>query len=192
MRKILSLIIVAILCSCSWASDASESIMRTEAQREADIEQAIREIGVNVSEIDRVNFRDGLKKSRNNFLRLYNARWKALGMTEKLGKSINDAFEEKTGGMLWGTKGLQLGANIGNIVNDIQEAIAFKFAEQYDDFLRDVEEKWGESLQNDLSDFYRRASIMLLAADKNPMVRAYIRQSTAAQDSGAKILEDVR
>ena len=186
MRKILSLIIVAVLCSCSWADDASESIMRTEAQREADIEQAIREIGGNVSEVDRANFRDGLKKSRNNFLRLY------LGMTEKLGKAIDDAFEEKTGGMLWGTKGIRLGTNIGNIVNDIQEATAFKFAEQYDDFLRDVEEKWGESLQNDLSDFYRRASIMLLAADKNPMVRAYIRQSTAAQDSGAKILEDVR
>ena len=192
MRRILSLIIVAALCSCSWADDASESIMRTEAQREADIEQAIREIGGEVSEIDKVNFRDGLKKSRNNFLRLYNARWKALGMNEKLEKSINDAFKEKTGGMLWGTKGIRLGTNIGNVVNDIQEAIAFKFAEQYDDFLRDVEEKWGESLQNDLSDFYRRASIMLLAADKNPMIRAYIRQSTAAQDSGAKILEDVR
>ena len=192
MRKLLPLVIVIALCSCSWAEDASESIMRTEAQREADIEQAISELGVEIPEVDRVNFRDGLKKSRNNFLRLYRARWQALGMTEKLSKAIDDAFEEKTGGMLFGTKGIRLGANIGNVVNDIQEATAFKFAEQYDDFLRDVEEKWGESLQSDLSDFYRRASIMLLAADKNPMIRAYIRQNTAAQDSGAKILEDVR
>ena len=193
MRKLLlSLVMAAVVFSSSWAEEPSENIMRTEQQREADIEQAIREIGGNVSEIDRVNFRDGLKKSRNNFLRLYNARWKALGMNEKLNKAVDEAFEEKTGGMLWGTKGLRLGTNIGNIVNDIQEATAFKFAEQYDDFLRDVEEKWGESLQNDLSDFYRRASIMLLAADKNPMVRAYIRQSTAAQDSGAKILDSIR
>lgn len=192
MRKLLLLLTVATMCSCSWAEDAPEAIRRTEAQRDADIEQAIRDIGGNVSEADKVNFRDGLKKSRNNFLRLHNARWKALGMTEKLEKAINDAFEEKTGGMLWGTKGLRLGTNIGNIVSDIQEAIAFKFAENYDSFLRDVEEKWGESLQTDLSDFYKRASIMLLAADKNPMTRAYIRQSTAAQDSGERILGKIR
>lgn len=191
MRKILAVIVVMALCACSWA-DESENMMRTEAQRKADIEQAIREIGGNVSEIDRVNFRDGLKKSKANFLRLYRARWQALGMNEKLTKAIDRAIEDKTAGMMWGTKGLRLGANLGNVINDIQEATAFNFAEQYDDFLRDVEDKWGESLQNDLSDFYRRASIMLLAADKNPMMRAYIRQSTAAQDSGAKILDEIR
>ncbi len=189
MRKIIALVMVMALCAVSWADD-TENLMRTESQRESDIEQAISEIG-NVPEIDRVNFRDGLKKSRANFLRLYRARWQALGMNDKLEKAINSAFEDKTGGMLWGTKGLRLGANVGNIVNDIQEAIAFKFAEAYDDFLRDVEEKWGESLQGDLSDFYKRASIMLLAADRNPMMRAYIRQSTAAQDSGEKILSEV-
>ncbi len=192
MRKLLSLFIVAVLCSCSWAEDASESIMRTKAQREADIEQAVRELGAEVPEADKVNFRDGIKKSRNNFLRLYRARWQALGMTEKLNKAIDDAFEEKTGGMFWGTKGLRLGTNLGNVVDNIQEATAFKFAEQYDNFLRDVEEKWGDSLQSDLADFYKRTSIMLLAADRNPMVRAYIRQNTAAQDSGAKIMENVR
>ena len=193
MRKILSLIMLVILCSCScsWAEESSETLMRTDVQREADIEQAIREIGGEVSEVDRVNFRDALRKSRNNFLRPYRARWQALGMTEKLSKAIDDAFEEKTGGMLWGTKGIRLTLS-NSVVNDIQEATAFKFAENYDDFLRDVEEKWGESLQTDLSDFYRRASIMLVAADKNPMTRAYIRQNTAAQDGGAKILNDVR
>lgn len=195
MRKILSLIMFVILyscsCSCSLAEESSETLMRTDVQREADIEQAIREIGGEVSEVDRVNFRDALRKSRNNFLRLYRARWQALGMTEKLSKAIDDAFEEKTGGMLWGTKGIRLTLS-NSVVNDIQEATAFKFAENYDDFLRDVEEKWGESLQTDLSDFYRRASIMLVAADKNPMTRAYIRQNTAAQDGGAKILNDVR
>ena len=168
---------VMALCAVSWADD---KIMRTETERNADIDRAINEIG-NVPEADRVNFRDGLKKSRANFLRLYRARWQALGMNDKLEKAIDRAFQDKTGGMLWGTKGLRLGANIGNIVNDIQEATAFNFAETYDDFLRDVEDKWGESLQGDLSDFYKRASIMLIAADRNPMMRAYIRQSTAAQ-----------
>ena len=189
MRKLLSLIIIIIACSCAQAEN--EPIMRTPEQREADIEQAIKEIGGDVPEVDKVNFRDGLKKSRNNFLRLYRARWKALGMTEKLNKAIKDAFQEKTNELLWGTKNIQLIIN-SSVINDIQEATAFKFAENYDDFLRDVEEKWGESLQSDLSDFYRRASIMLLATDKNPMIRAYIRQNTAAQDSGTKILEDVR
>lgn len=189
MRKIIALVMVMALCAVSWADD-TENIMRTESERESDIEQAIRDIG-NVSEIDRVNFKDGLKKSRANFLRLYRARWQALGMNEKLEKAISQAFDDKTAGMIWGTKGFRLGANVGNIVNDIQEATAFNFAEAYDDFLRDVEEKWGESLQGDLSDFYKRASIMLLAADKNPMKRAFIRQNTAAQNSGKKILSEV-
>lgn len=188
MRKITALVIVMALCAVSWAD---ENIMRTESERNADIDRAIRKIGGNVPEADRVNFRDGLKKSRANFLRLYRARWQALGMNDKLEKAIDRAFQDKTGGMMWGTKGIRLGANIGNIVNDIQEATAFNFAEQYDDFLRDVEDKWGESLQNDLSDFYKRASIMLIASDRNPMMRAYIRQSTAAQDSGERILSEI-
>ncbi|MBQ4468798.1 MAG: hypothetical protein II917_01475, partial [Synergistaceae bacterium] len=123
MRKILSLIMLVILysCSCSLAEESSETLMRTDVQREADIEQAIREIGGEVSEVDRVNFRDALRKSRNNFLRLYRARWQALGMTEKLSKAIDDAFEEKTGGMLWGTKGIRLTLS-NSVVNDIQEA----------------------------------------------------------------------
>ncbi len=191
MRKLLALVAIIAACSCAWA-EATESLMRSESQRAADIEQAINDIDGEVSEIDRVNFKDGLKKSRANFLRLYRARWQALGMTDKLAKAIDLAFEDKTGGMMWGTKGLRLGANIGNVVDEIQEATAFKFAEAYDDFLRDVEEKWGDSLQHDLSDFYRRASIMLLASDRNPMTRSYIRQSTAAQDSGTKILDKVR
>ena len=191
MRKLLALVAIIAACSCAWAED-TESLMRTESQRAADIEQTINDIDGEVSEIDRVNFKDGLKKSRANFLRLYRARWQALGMTDKLAKAIDLAFEDKTGGMMWGTKGLRLGANIGNVVDEIQEATAFKFAEAYDDFLRDVEEKWGDSLQHDLSDFYRRASIMLLASDRNPMTRSYIRQSTAAQDSGTKILDKVR
>ena len=191
MRKLLALVAIIAACSCALAEE-TESIMRTESQRAADIEQAISDISGDVPEIDRVNFKDGLKKSQANFLRLYRARWQALGMTDKLAKAIDLAFEDKTGGMMWGTKGLRLGANIGNVVDEIQEATAFKFAEAYDDFLRDVEEKWGDSLQHDLSDFYRRASIMLLASDRNPMTRSYIRQSTAAQDSGAKILDKVR
>ncbi|MBQ7561333.1 MAG: WYL domain-containing protein [Synergistaceae bacterium] len=191
MRKLLLLVIIIITCSCAWADDETQNIMRTKEQREAEIEQAIKEIGGEIPEVDKVNFLDALKKSKNNFLRLYRARWQALGMTDKLNKAINDAYKEKTDELLWGTKSIQLVIN-QDVINNIQEAIAFKFAENYDDFLRDVEEKWGESLQNDLSDFYRRASIMLLAADKNPMMRAYIRQNTAAQDSGAKILEDVR
>lgn len=180
-----------MLCSCLNAQEASFDIRRTETQRQSEIASALREMGEDLTEMDKVNFMDGLKKGEYNFKRLYQARWKALGMPAKLEKAVSDAFNEKTQSLMFGTRGLQLGTNTGNVVNDIQEAIAFKFAEPYDDFLRDLEEKWGESLETEISEFYHRASIMLIASDRNPMIKAWIRQNTTAQDNGAKIISDV-
>ena len=191
MRKFFLLIIILLLCSHSWAEVLSNEIIRSETERETEILNAINELGENISEIDKVNFQDGIKKSRNNFLRLYNARWKALGMTAKLEKSMNDAFAEHTQGMLWGTAGLQIGTNMGNVVNNIQESAAYNFSQPFDDFLRDLEEKWGESLQNEIAEFYQRTSIILIAESNNPITKAYIRQNTAAQDKGEKILTDI-
>ena len=192
MRKLLlSLLLLLSFCSFSFAEDSSENLRRTDSQREADIESAIKNMGRNVSEIDAVNFRDALRKSRNNFIRLYRSQWKALGMSPKLDKAIDEAFSEKTAGMMWGTRGIQLGTNIGNAVDEIQEATAFNFADSYDDFLKDLEEKWGESLQTDISDFLRRGSITILAAGQNPMMRAYIRQSATAQNRGDKVLSEI-
>lgn len=191
MRKIFLVIIILLVSACSWAEVASIDIIKTETEREAEILNAIDELGSNASDMDKVNFRDGIKKARNNFMRLYSARWKALGMSSKLEKAVNGAFDEHTQGMLWGTAGLQIGTNMGNVVNDIQESAAYNFSEPFDDFLKDLEEKWGESLQNEIAEFYRRTSIILIAGSNNPITKAYIRQNTTAQDNGEKILSDI-
>ena len=191
MRKLLLAVLMLSFCVSSWAEVSSQDLRRTSSERDAEIERAIREIGGTVSEMDRVNFRDGLKKGEHSFMRLYNDRWKALGMSARLEKAVNDAIDDKKKEMMIGTAGLQLATNWGNVINDIQESIAFKFADTYDDFLGDLEEKWGSSLETEIAEFYRRASIMLIAADKNPMVKAYIRQDKTAQRNGERILEEV-
>lgn len=188
MRKFLALILVLSICSGSWANN-TENLMRTEAQRKADFDQAMNENEI-FSESVRKNFDDAIKKSRDNFLRLYRARWQKLGMNDKLAKAINAAFDKKLDGIWF--SGIWLVANIDNILNGIQEATAFNFAESYDFFLRDVENKWGNLLQNDvLSAFNERGSIMLRATDKNPMTSAYIRESTASKDNGERILSEI-
>ena len=199
-RKIfLAAFIFVVLCfvpealaeSSGDLAPEATALHKTEAEREEDFNKALSNFKEPVSDLERVNFKDGIRKSRDNFRRIYRARWKALGMSQKLEGVISESINEHTGDLFFGTAGIQLGTNYGGIVDTIQESIAFKFAEPYDDFLRDVEEKWGESLQKDLEDFYKRGSVTLLAGDKNPMSRAYIRQNTTAQDSGAKVTHEV-
>ena len=190
MRKLLLAALVIFFIACEVLCAEQINVHKTETEREEDFNAALAELGEPLSDLERMNFRDAVRKSRNNFLRLYRSQWKALGMSEKLEKTVNDSIADKTGELTWGTRGLQLGTNYGDIINDIQETIAFKFTEPYDDFLRDLEEKWGDSLQNEIENFYKLGSIVLLASDRNPMSRAYIRQNTSAQDNGSKIVAD--
>ena len=190
MRKVL--ISLLIIFAMTGAANPDTLIKKTEAERESEFNKAISDVKWQISELDKINFRDGLKKSKNNFIRLYRTRWKTLGMSQKLDTAIDEAIKDKTDGLLWGTKGFQLGLNAGDIVNDIQGTIAFKFAETFDDFLKDLEENWSVALQNEIEDFYKRGSIVLLTADKNPMSRAYIRQNTTVEDNGVKITAEIR
>ena len=168
------------------------NLRKTEEERKAEFDKALTEIPYTVPELDKLAFQDGLKRSKNNFLRLYRSQWKSLGMAGKLEKAINTAFDEDTKDLTLGTAGVQIAINRRNIVDKIQEAVAFKFAGDFDDFLRELEEKWAETLQKDVADFYRRTSVLLLASDNNPMSQAYIRQSSAAQDKGQDVMEQIK
>ena len=184
--KIFKFLILAIMISltcinCGFAtgtsSDEKIDLRKTDEERQAVFDEALSKIPYNVTELDRVTFEDGLKRSKNNFTRLYRSQWKNLDMTEKLARAVNTAFDENTKDLLWGTRGVQLATDKGEIISKIQEAVAFKFQKAFDDFLRDLEEKWGETLQRDVADFYRRSSVLLLASENNPMTQAYIRTS---------------
>jgi len=148
-------------------------------------------ISSDVTEFEKLAFQDGLKRSKNNFTRLYHSQWKALSMSEKLSKAIDSAFEENTKDLAWGTTGIQM-VLFEEIIDKIQESVAFKFSDPFDDFLGGLEIKWGETLQQDLSDFYHRASISILAVEKNPMLQAYIRKNSDAQDKGVNVMERVK
>ncbi|MBQ6773121.1 MAG: WYL domain-containing protein [Synergistaceae bacterium] len=191
MRKLLLLMSIIMLLAAGEAYCSEQiNVHKTESEREQDFNAALAELGEPLSDLERINFRDAVRKSRNNFLRLYRSQWKAMGMSEKLEKVVNDSIAEKTGELTWGTRGLQLGTNYGDIISSIQETIAFNFTGYYDDFLRDLEEKWADSLQKEIENFYKLGSIVILASDKNPMSRAYIRQNTSAQDRGIKVVSE--
>lgn len=199
--KIFKFLILAIMISltcinCGFAtgtsSDEKIDLRKTDEERQAVFDEALSKIPYNVTELDRVTFEDGLKRSKNNFTRLYRSQWKNFGMTEKLERAVNTAFDENTKDLLWGTTGVQLAIDKGEIISKIQEAVAFKFQEAFDDFLSNLEDKWGETLQKDVADFYRRTSVLLLASENNPMTQAYIRTSSLAEDKSISVMERIK
>ena len=119
------------------------------------------------------------RRSRPNFMRLYRSLWKSHGMVEKLTRAVDKAFDEQTEDLAWGTTGLQLAANRNNIIENIQEAAAFHFAADYDDFLKNLEERWSIALRDDILAFYTMNIAQSLAADTNSMSRAWLRQDHA-------------
>ena len=197
MKRNLIALILIILLSFPNVMTAAETeqinLQKTEEERNAEFNQALSKISsdLGLTDFDKLAFQDGLKRSKNNFIRLYHSQWKALGMGEKLETAINTAFDENTKDLAWGTTGLQM-VLFDDIINKIQDSVAFKFADSFDDFLRDLEIKWGETLQRDVADFYRRTSVSVLASDRNPMIQAYIRNSSAAQDKGSDVMERVK
>ena len=196
-RYLIFAVIISFVCvNCGFAAEISSDekidLRKTDEERQADFDKALSELSYDVTELDKVTFEDGLKRSKNNFTRLYRSQWKNLGMTEKLERAVNTAFDENTKDLLWGTTGVQLAIDKGEIISKIQEAVAFKFQEAFDDFLRDLEDKWGETLQKDVADFYRRTSVLLLASENNPMTQAYIRTSSLAEDKSISVMERIK
>ena len=178
MRAIaLAVVLSLTFINCSPAADVQEqperiNLRKSDEERQEEFDKALSEVSYDVSDFDKLSFQDGLKRSKNNFTRLYRSQWKEQGMAQKLEQAINAAFDENTQDLMWGTTGVQIAVNKGNIIDKIQEASGFKFAEDFNDFLSVLEEKWGKTLQIDVADFYKRTSVPILASDRNPMIRA--------------------
>ena len=134
------------------------------------------------------------RRSKPNFLRLYRSQWQSQGMIDKLTRAVNAAFDEQTAGLTWGTTGLQLAANRNNIIENIQEAAASKFAADYDDFLKNLEDRWSQVLREDIIAFYTMNIAQSLAADTNSMSRAWLRQdhTNIVGGSGERMMERLR
>ena len=189
---IISLFFVNFGFAAETDSDEKINLRKTEEERKTEFDNALSEISHEVTKLEQEAFKDGLGKSKNNFLRLYRSQWKTLNMAEKLEKAVEIAFDESTKDLMWGTTGIQIAANRDNIITKIQEAVAFKFQEDFDNFLSNLELDWGETLQKDVADFYHRTRTFILASDENPMLQAYIRGSTYAQDKGLNVMERVK
>ena len=118
-----------------------------------------------------------LSKTKFDFLSLYKTQWELFGIPKKLQRAVDDAFTEQTEPLMWGTVGVQLASNYDNIHEKIQQSAEFKFAGDYDRFLSELEETWGEKLRANILDFYKRQSeAMYFELEANPMAQAYLRQ----------------
>lgn len=191
----LAVVLSLIFISCSAAADEKQeqiNLRKSDEERKAEFNQALSGISYHVSDFDKLSFQDGLKRSKNNFTRLYRSQWKSHGMAQKLEHAVNTAFDENTQDLMWGTTGFQITINKGQIIEKIQETAAFKFTADFNDFISTLEEKWGETLQIDVADFYQRTAVPILASNKNPMVRAYIRENSAVENKGIDVMSRVK
>ncbi|MBQ9389854.1 MAG: hypothetical protein IJU07_06740, partial [Synergistaceae bacterium] len=103
----------------------------------------------------------------------------------------DDAFTEQTEDLMWGTKGIQLATNSDNIQEKIQQSAEFKFTADYDKFLAELENTWGEKLRDNIMDFYKRQNeMMYFELNANPMAQARLRQDydLVTKDNGRAVM----
>ena len=118
-----------------------------------------------------------MSKTKFDFLSLYKTQWELFGLPRKLKQAVDDAFTEQTEDLMWGTVRMQLVMNTDNIQEKIQQAAEYKFAEDYDKFLADLEGTFAEKLRADILDFYSRQNqAIYFEISMNPLAQAYIRQ----------------
>ena len=118
-----------------------------------------------------------MSKTKLDFLKLYKTQWELFALPMKLKKAIDDAYTEQTEELMWGTVAIQLASNYDNIQEKIQQSAEYKFAADYDKFLSELEETWGEKLRDNILDFYKRQSATVyFELSENPMAQAYLRQ----------------
>ena len=89
-------------------------------------------------------------------------------------KSCN-TIDINTHSMMWGTVNVRLRMNQDRVIEKIQSEAEKLFSLKYKIFLNDVEEKWGNTLQNDILNYYKLANVNLLVGENNPMKKADIR-----------------
>ncbi|MCR5347691.1 MAG: WYL domain-containing protein [Fretibacterium sp.] len=152
-----------------------EGLVRTDEERNADLQRAFSEISGDVSEEDQVRLKRGLRISKSNFLRLYQEHWRSENMARKLERTVNEAFNEQTRDLMTGTAAIQMATN-EELIENIQNAVNFKFSPTQEDFLAGIEAEFGLILQKEVRNFFNEVSAYLLANARNPMVRAGVRE----------------
>lgn len=135
-------------------------------------------LGVGDSRASEINFdKIPMSQTKFDFLMLYKTQWELFRLPNKLKHAVDDAFTEQTENLMWGTMRAQLVSNYDNIQEKIQQATEYKFNADYDKFLSELEDTWGEKLRSNIMDFYKRQSeVMYFELGANPMAQAYLRQ----------------
>ena len=132
-----------------------------------------------------------IAKTKLDFLTLYKTQWELFGLPRKLKQAVDDAFTEQTENLMWGTVRMRLISNYDNIQEKIQQAAEFKFTADYDKFLAELEDTWGEKLRDNIMDFYKRQNeTMYFELNANPMAQAYLRQDydRVTEDNGRAVM----
>ena len=114
-------------------------------------------------------------KAKENFIKIFNSQWDELGMSEVLHEAVDSAIEINTHSMMLGTANVRLRMNQDNVIEKIQSIIEKLFSLKYNILLNDVKEKWGNTLQNEILNYYKSANINLFIGENNPMEKADIR-----------------
>ena len=132
--------------------------------------------------------------AKTNFLNLYRRRWKVFNAEAKLRQAVDSAFRENTGRLMTGTKGIQLGMNMNNIIARIQRSIEFGFSKHYEQFLHEFELVWADQLRNEILTFYQRNHYDLyFELENNPMAQAYLRRDydSVTADRAERIMKNI-
>ena len=147
------------------------------------------------SELDKPDKLDNIPVARMKmgFLKLYSEQWKLFGTEALLDKIIDEAIEEQTADLMWGTAWYQLAANRDGIIEKIQEAIIFKFVPGYENFLDQFRELFGDMLRKEILNFYEEQSERFFVIEQNPMVQAHIRQDydSVVSTQGLKLTNEI-
>ena len=118
-----------------------------------------------VTGLDKTKF---LLKAKENFIKIFNSQWVELGMSEALHEAIDKAIAREIRYVMWGWGTVSVNQSQNNITKEL-------FSPKYAILLNDVEEKWGNTLQNDILNYYKLANVNLLVGENNPMKKADIR-----------------
>ena len=135
-----------------------------------------------------------LETAKNNFLNLYKKRWEVFNAESKLKQAIDSAFRENTSKLMTGTKGIQLGMNMNNIIGKIQRSVEFNFSRDYEKFLQEFELIWADQLRSEILIFYQRNHYDLyFELENNPMAQAYLRRDydSVTEDRGEDIMKNI-
>lgn len=135
-----------------------------------------------------------MSQTKLDFLTLYKEQWELFGLPLKLKKAVDDAFTEQTENFMWGTLRVRLVSNYDNVQEKIQQAAEYKFAADYDKFLSELEDNWGEKLRADILGFYKRQNeAMYFELDANPMAQAFLRQDydRITEDNGKSAMQRI-